>query len=461
MVIDKKHPFISKLSLKNLDKEYIKKVSSFLGLKILGIVISYLFVWWFTQNYSAAKWGFVAVCMNMITILGFVGLLGYDVLAMKLVVENKGNKGIIKDFYFKSLLVITLFSLLLCGLIWLFLKPLAVFFFSSVVDAPWIKVVALGIPVYVIYQFNTAFLGGSQAYFWYGLFKNAFIFTGTFLIGLALHYYLLPSYFLEFQHSGILFLVGYIVILGIGGGMSFLLIAYKKQFLNTYKSAGFSLKKLMEQANPFYIYSLMSLVIIHGDLIMLSLMTDETQVGYYDIAIKISLLTYFLAVGFNSILPIKISDLYVQNKIPDLQSICLHSSKLSFWLSLPIMMFIILFRDQLMLLFGEEFRVVDTVLIILTLAQFINAISIAASNLLKMTNGHLILRNIMIITAVINIGLNYLLIPKYGIVGAATATLISTFIWNVSCVFFAKIRNGINTLYIPLFTELFSSKGNS
>jgi len=105
MVIDKKHPFISKLSLKNLDKEYIKKVSSFLGLKILGIVISYLFVWWFTQNYSAAKWGFVAVCMNMITILGFVGLLGYDVLAMKLVVENKGNKGIIKDFYFKSLLV--------------------------------------------------------------------------------------------------------------------------------------------------------------------------------------------------------------------------------------------------------------------------------------------------------------------------------------------------------------------
>lgn len=460
MIINKTISLISTLLPKSMDKEYLKKVSSFLGFKILGIVISYLFVWWFTQNYSAAKWGFVAVCMNIITILGFVGLLGYDVLAMKLMVESKDNQRSIKDFYFKSLLAISLFSLILCGLIWFFLEPLSIFFFSSTVDAPWIKVVALGIPVYVIYQFNTAVLGGSQEYFWFGLFKNAFIFTGTFLVGLILHYYLLPNYFLEFQHSGILFLVGYIVILGIGGGGSFLLIAYRQQFLNTYRASSISLKKLMFKANPFYIYSLMSLVIIHGDILMLSLLAGETQVGYYDIAIKISLLTYFLAVGFNSILPIKISDLYTQNKIPALQKICLNSSKLLFWLSLPIMLFIILFREELLMLFGENFKAAGNALMLLTIAQFINAISIAASNLLKMTNGHIVLRNIMLITAAINIGLNYILIPKYGTEGAAMATLISTFIWNASCIFFAKRRKGVNTIYLPFFTNLFFSKHN-
>ena len=455
MIINKTKFLISRLLPKNLDKKYLIKVSSFLGFKILGIVVSYLFIWWFTQNYGAAKWGFIAVCMNMITLLGFVGLLGYDVLAMKIVIENKKDGRSIKDFYFKSLLIIGLFSFFLCGLIWLFLNPLSLFFFSSTINVPWIKVVALGIPVYVVYQFNIAVLGGSQEYLWYGLFKNVFTFTGTFLLGLVLHYYLLPNYLFDFRHSGILFLVGYILIFGIGSAISFLLIVCKQQFLRVQRVSNFSLKSLMFRANPFYIYSLMSLIIIHGDILMLSLMTNETEVGYYDIGIKISLLTYFLAVGFNSILPIRISDLYTQNKMTDLRKICLNSSKLLFWLSLPIMLFIIIFREELLMLFGEEFRRVSTALIILTLAQFINTISIAASNLLKMTDGHLILRNIMLITAIINIGLNYCLIPKYGMEGAALATFIATFIWNTSCIYFVKIRYGMNTLYIPILTELF------
>ena len=61
--------------------------------------------------------------------------------------------------------------------------------------------------------------------------------------------------------------------------------------------------------------------------------------------------------------------------------------------------------------------------------------------------------SILIIGAIINIGLNLLLIPKYGIDGAAYASIVSMSFWNLSMVYMVKKKFGFFTMYIPFINK--------
>ena len=61
----------------------------------------------------------------------------------------------------------------------------------------------------------------------------------------------------------------------------------------------------------------------------------------------------------------------------------------------------------------------------------INVFFGAVIYILDMTGKQITSRNILFFTAIINIALNYYLIPIYGIKGAAIATSISIFCWTV------------------------------
>jgi O-antigen/teichoic acid export membrane protein len=93
---------------------------------------------------------------------------------------------------------------------------------------------------------------------------------------------------------------------------------------------------------------------------------------------------------------------------------------------LPISLILIFSAKGAMSFFGADFIEKGApVLIILTVAQFVNCITGGAGFTLTMT-GKQNLELINSVTVVlINIVLNYLLIPKYGVSGAAIATTIS------------------------------------
>ena len=62
--------------------------------------------------------------------------------------------------------------------------------------------------------------------------------------------------------------------------------------------------------------------------------------------------------------------------------------------------------------------------------------------------------NVAIIGSVINIVLNYALIPVYGINGSAIATTISIVIFNLLHVCFVKKEFGFYTFYIPFSKKI-------
>ena len=88
--------------------------------------------------------------------------------------------------------------------------------------------------------------------------------------------------------------------------------------------------------------------------------------------------------------------------------------------------------------FGEEFKLAAMALIILSISKMFSAISGSVGTFLQMVGKQNIFQNILILTAIINIGLNYILIPKHGIDGAAFASAISGVIWNVLMIIYIK-----------------------
>ena len=82
----------------------------------------------------------------------------------------------------------------------------------------------------------------------------------------------------------------------------------------------------------------------------------------------------------------------------------------------------------------------------------------SVGNILQMTGNQNVYARILLFGAVLNIGLNLLLIPETsplseftikGINGAAVASMSSLIIWNLSMVFVVKKKFGFYTFYNP------------
>ena len=84
----------------------------------------------------------------------------------------------------------------------------------------------------------------------------------------------------------------------------------------------------------------------------------------------------------------------------------------------------------------------------LSIGQLMNAIMGPVAFLLSMTGNEKIVAQIFGLTACLNILMNLLFIPLFGIQGAAVATTISVIIWNVVLRWLALKKLNIETLAI-------------
>lgn len=205
---------------------------------------------------------------------------------------------------------------------------------------------------------------------------------------------------------------------------------------------------------PMLMTATMTFVIGETGLIMVSMFRPEAEVGYYSIAVKLATITTFILTAVNSMVGPKFSDLYHSGKVDELFYIAQKSAKLIFWISTPILMsFVILGKQIIYIFYGHEFIVAYPALIILVIGQFVQSISGATNLFMNMTGSQNVFRNIVFIAAIINILLNYLFIPKYGILGASIAAMVSIAGWNIATIRYIKKKFGNTTGYFPKIVQ--------
>ena len=168
-------------------------------------------------------------------------------------------------------------------------------------------------------------------------------------------------------------------------------------------------------------------------------------VGLYTVAVRGAQLVTFVHAAVNLALAPTVANLYALGEMRRLQRVVTGFAWVTLLCSIPIAAGLIVFGYWFLLLFGPEFTLAQNALTILSIGQLVNVAMGSASLLLVMTGHERDAAVGLGIGALLNIVLSLILIPQWGLEGAAVATTISMVAWNLLLVAFVFKRLQIHT----------------
>lgn len=220
-----------------------------------------------------------------------------------------------------------------------------------------------------------------------------------------------------------------------------------------------------QHLKPIFIFFATSVAIsvyTNLDTVMLGFMTDDIQTGLYGASVKVkNLLTGVVSSLGNVLLP-RLS-LYVSNQESDKFYETL-SKVLNFLLliSLPLTIYFVFYsRTSILLFSGAEYEGATLPMQLLMPTVFLIAISGLTGNQMLVPLGReRVVMTSVICGALVDFGLNWLFIPKWGAAGAAAATLVTEFVVLAVQLFFLrslawKVARGVR--YRPILVSLLAA----
>lgn len=210
-------------------------------------------------------------------------------------------------------------------------------------------------------------------------------------------------------------------------------------------------KSLFRDSWPLMFSSLAVTIYMKVDKIILKVMLGDAAVGLYDAAVRLCEGWYFIPVAISSSLfPAIISARKISRRLYDSRLQKLYD--LLAWISILIAIPVSLFSRQIIhFLYGVEFIEAASVLTIYIWAGVPVFLGAANSQYLITENYTKISFARTLTGMIINIGLNIILIPIYGIKGAAIATLISYTAATFFILFIPKTRKQIGMMLKSIF----------
>lgn len=167
------------------------------------------------------------------------------------------------------------------------------------------------------------------------------------------------------------------------------------------------------------------------DIVMLGVFTTSQDVGIYRVAVQGAQLAVFSLAAINMTIAPYVSRLHASGDGVRLQRMATWSARIVFIVAVPVVSVFILFGGPILaFVFGSDYRDGHLALAILCAGQLVNAGMGSVGLLLNMTGHEWITAKGFAIAAIANIGLNVLLIPLWGMNGAATATAVTLATWN-------------------------------
>jgi O-antigen/teichoic acid export membrane protein len=213
--------------------------------------------------------------------------------------------------------------------------------------------------------------------------------------------------------------------------MSYLLHIFWPQQATVAK-AEYNTRAWLSSLLPFTMIAGINIINQKTDILMLGVLKGPEEVGIYNIAVQGSLLVSFALTAFNVVLVPNVARLYAQGEHKQLQRLLTNSAAITSVIAGATAV-ILVFSGQWLLekVFGESFEEAYIPLCIMIFGQLVNALMGSVGYFLTMTGHEKETLRALGISTAINVALNAVLIPKYGITGAAAATACSITIWNI------------------------------
>jgi len=422
-----------------------------IGGQLLGFLLTFVIAYFFGAN----GLGDYVLAIVVLKIFTLISKLGLDTASIKYIASYCAEKSYFGIISFrKKAISIILFASILCSIIMYFgASHIAEFIGANSYHIQITSFFIFPLSMFMFHYQNMRGLkeiGGYSFFFW----TSQALFSLLVILVLTL-----------FSKDENIPLYAYLISLIIISLMSYLTFFYfmkvkkDRNELLFLKNISDSTVDILKVSIPLMLAQAVHFVMSWTDKLMLGILdspdvisgiaTSSAQIGIYHTAFKLSMFATIGLMAVKSIASPKFAELYQKNDIKILEKVTQQSTKLIFWTTLPLVIIFILFSEKLMLLFGEEFRLGIFSFIILSLGRVVVSFSGAAGNLLQMCGKQVIFMNVAIIGSVINIILNFSLIPIYGINGSAISTMISLVAFNLLLVYFVKREFGFYTFYNP------------
>lgn len=408
-------------------EEFFKIISNINWLtlgKILNLSIGIFIAAWAARYLGPQKYGSLNYAIAFVALFSTLSTLGLDAIVVRNIVKNPHKK--------EEFLGTTLWLKFLGSIVLFILASGLINFVNT--DNPKVRIfvviVAFG---YIFTSFGTIDIWfQSQVQSKYTVFSQSFSFMIVSILKILLILTQSP-------------LIAFVWIKAIGSIITAIFLVAFYQAKNptsvfNWKIRFSTMKSLLKDCWPLILGGITIIIYMRIDQVMIGSMMNSSALGIYSSAVKISEIWYFMPMFISaSIFPSIVKAKKVNKKLylNRLQKLYDFFT----WLSISIALFVTIFSSLIInTLYGKEYAQAASVLSIHIWSAIFVFLGVASSKYLVAENLIKISFYRTFLGALSNIILNIVLIPSYGIIGAAYATLFSYAIATFSVILFKQAR---------------------
>ncbi|MGB2300439.1 MAG: oligosaccharide flippase family protein [Flavobacteriaceae bacterium] len=420
--------------MKNIFKgkdNILRKGLASTGIKVLGALSSYVLSFLIAKKFGAEGNGVFALFMTYTVILSTFFYLGLDIFLVKQIsiLMNQKNYLEIKKLYNKIL-----HNYIFPVLVILIIVGISLY---SYFDKTIVLMVGCGVILNVFIDINSAVFRGMKMAEWYSFFiQFSKHFTAVVLFVLLIFNGLLESVLLVYLASLIInSIISFFVLVKSINSLP------KTELLVTEKD--YSIISILKTSKEFFITSIIIITMAWIDFILIDIFLDQKTAGVYSVALKLSTLISFGFTAFNAFLAPRISEIYFEGTPKKLQMLLSQNYVMIFPMLVVPFLGIVLLNEQLLGLFGSEFKSGWIILLLLAGGQFINSIFGPVSLLLQMTNFQKIFQNILIFTLIFKVICSLIFVKIWEAEGLAFANFLGLGLWTLIGSYFVYKKVGV------------------
>jgi O-antigen/teichoic acid export membrane protein len=422
-------------------KSFLKHSGLAFIVRIFGALAGFLMSIVITRTLSVEESGLFFLGFAICSAIGMLCTLGLTTALIRFIggYHAEANWGVIKGVFNKGLITVLMTSISVALVIFLCCSFISNDLFDKPQFESILRVMAFAIPSFAVYQL--------VAFAFQGLHKPV---ISIFLQNIANQTLVVIA--LAIAAAFIIDLTATLVAIVFTSAAFFTaFIALIKWFSNKSLAvvADYSqTKQLVASAKPLFLMMLMGMLVQYSGQIISGVYLSATDVAYFSVAQRISMLTSFVLIAINLVAAPRFAASAKLGKTEELRSTSLFCSRMMIIMATPVVVFMYFFAEFLMGLFGEEYIQAAHLLQILIIGQFVNVITGSVGYLLNMTGHEKDMRNVVFFSGPLALVLGVVLTPIYGATGAAIATAIALASQNLLAVYMVKKRLGFNTLNV-------------
>jgi O-antigen/teichoic acid export membrane protein len=437
-----KEKFLKALQDKDFSELFKKGGVSFL-IRIGGQIMGFLLTLVIAHYYGAQGLGNYILAIVILRIFTLVSKLGLDTFSIRFIASfSRKNKWKSIQLFRKKILILISITSIASSVAMYFLANIIVDHIDVKVE--YVRLSSFFVLPMVFFMLHYQSLRGlkriAEFSFFYRMSQATFSIVSIFIISTFIRSNDVPIY-------------AYLISLTIVSVLSVITYQFwfsKKAVLNSEEIIeDLTIRNILKISVPLMLAQSVQFIMAWTDKLMIGNMMSAENVAVYGVAFRFSMGVSIALMAINSISSPKFAEKFASDDIKGMGKVAMQSAKMIFWTSIPLAAILLIFPKFFMGLYGAEFLIGFEVLRWLIIGRLVNVFSGSVGNLMQMSGQQKSYMVILIIGSLINVGLNYMLIPVYGIKGAAFASVCSLSFWNLTMVYVVKKKFGFSTFYIP------------